>query len=221
MATASVVPSTAALLESYNSLQGKELINEANLVKFAHWSRFDPRLGEILVSYLKDHWKKINPMELRRKNMDSKSPQSLVVVLEHVALIDIQDKELFSIFLKFLSSGLKPAPYQSYFIGLYKLAGQQMKDQAGQPHPIFSKWGFYARDPMWSKNTFRLTPTQMDPMTRKRILRELLIRQRSITVNDYMTACHSAIHRRQAERDLKTFFKLKATGNTRGRRYSR
>ncbi len=215
------IPSLKDLENTYSTLSKPTTLPAHELIKYAAWSRFDPRLGEILVQYLQKFWMKQNPLALREENMRSQFPQIFLVLLEHVKCKPHGDKKIFSYFKSIIEQDIHPVPYQSFTIGVFNLGGSLLFRKALRPHPFFKKWGFYESDPFFGKNLGKKIGTQMDKITRKNILRQILTEKKVITVNDYLEACHFAVDRRQAERDLNTFYNLKKTGNTRGRKYMR
>jgi hypothetical protein len=213
-------PTPHSLLKAYNQLQSSKQISEDECILYAQWSRFDPRLGEILVQYLTQNWQQLNPMVLRQKNQNAPCPQALAVIFEHVKHNKLQEAQIFHHFFHLCVDGIKPAPYQSYTIGLFQPGGMQLFLRALRPHPFYSKWGFYESTPLYTKWAQVPQRTFLDRATRKRILREILKTKKQIKASDYIEACHYAIHPRQAERDLRSFFKLKIIGQTRSRLYS-
>ncbi|MCB0350335.1 MAG: hypothetical protein KDD38_04070 [Bdellovibrionales bacterium] len=224
------IPTLKDLENTYQILNSKAAIADSDLVKYAHWSRFDPRLGEILVGYIEKNWMKHNPISIRKENLKSQFPQALPVMLEHAKpqltgnqgiKKHLEDQNIFKHFQAIIEEGLLPAPYQSFSIGIYNPGGKLLRQKALNPHPFFKKWGFYETDPFYNKDGGKNIGTHINPATRKNILRALLADKKTITVNDYLEACHFAVDRRQAERDLNTFYKLKKFGNTRSRTYSR
>ncbi len=212
------------LVGAYNMLQSKRRITESEVIRFALWARFDPRLGELLVTKLFRIWQKLDVMKLRRLNFSSPWPQVLAVIFEHVeALIKSSDPaaiEFFRHFKALITIGIQPVSYQSFTIGIFRPAGRNLIERAERSHPFFAKWGFYESEPLFNKAMARTFSTIMDRTTREHILRSLLLNNREITVGEYMEACRFAIQRRQAERDLQKFFKLKKRGRTRNARYS-
>lgn len=219
---ANIIPGLTELTRAYNALYlNKPQPTSKDIIKYGLWSRFDPRLGEVLVSFLREHWMTYNPIQLREVNLKTNKPQVFLVILEHVEHDHVGNQNIFKHFKGIIEEGMGEAPYQSYTIGIYSPGGRTLFEQARRPHPFFKKWGFYESDPFYNKAEGKKIGTLLDRETRKNILRALLREQSSITVNDYLAACRFAVDRRQAERDLKTFFKLKKTGNTRSRRYAR
>lgn len=215
------IPSLKMLMHVYNELQSNSNFPVKKIVLWSQWTRFDPRLGEILIEYLKLNWKRMNPVELHYENLKSPWPQALGVLLEHIKSLELTDSHLFSIFSDLVTYSVEPIEYQAFAIGLYKPGGAELWERAVRPHPFFSKWGFFEAIPMLSKMTTLNEQTLVSVEVRKNILRNLLKTKKQIRVQDYIEACRFAIHRRQAERDLLNFFKLKIKGKTRSRVYSR
>lgn len=228
------LPSQKDRLLAYNLLQAnsharseafhkakQRPISESDIIQFAQWSRFDPRLGEVLLSFLFQHWIFFDAMKLRKLNLVSAWPQALAVIFDHLVYTaknspqKMAEPSLIFAFTELITNGIEPVSYQSYTVGVFKFAGKELKSRAELPHPLFKKWGFYERDLLLPKNIITKTRTSLDRHTRKRILTELLRRRKEITVSDYLEACRHLIHRRQAERDLHDFFRLKKRGQTR------
>jgi hypothetical protein len=215
------LPSITNITKAYNNFYSNKKISETNIILYSEWSRFDPRLGEILVEYLKKNWSSLNPILLRDINTSSPWPQALAVILEHVIHLEILQPKLFKFFKALVLEGIEPIKYQAFTIGVFKPGGKEIKSSAINPHPFFEKWGFYEANPFFSKISDVKSTTLLDKDVRKSILKALLSRRKEVTVNDYLGACRHAIHRRQAERDLNNFFKLKKRGQTRNRIYTK
>jgi hypothetical protein len=214
--------SRMALLKFYNLLQSKTAnLDETFYVTVAEKTRTDPRLAELVIERLSQDWYKLNPMRIRELNLKSRQPQTLAVLLEHVQLLENlaprTNHPPFNYFFKLITHGLGPVPYQSYTVGLYKIGGRQQFKKAQIPHPLFAKWGYYENELFLKKQTKE--KTTLDANTRKQILKNLIKEKVEFKVSDYIRACRGAIHRRQAERDLKVFFKLKTRGRTRAKVY--
>jgi hypothetical protein len=68
----SAIPSEADLLDAYNFLQNPNAqtasLPEARLVLWFQWTRFDPRLGEILCIFLLNHWRSLDPLKLNSEH---------------------------------------------------------------------------------------------------------------------------------------------------------
>jgi hypothetical protein len=221
MQVAVVIPSQKDLLVAYNKLQANPatVVSTEKLMEWILWSRFDPRLGEIVVHYLKTAWQKHNPLELNVLAQQGPWPAVLPVILAQteIAIDTNSEKKLFRHFQALTNFDIKPTSYQSYFIGIHATGGEKLFQTANRPHPIYKRWGFYEVDLMVqlkgkSKTTWK-------KKARENLIADLFKKQKTITVADLVSACGGALHRRQAERDLAECRWIKKIGNTRNRHY--
>lgn len=216
------IPDTAELRLAYDAFQSRSPISPENLVLYAQWSRFDPRLGEQCARWITENWETIPLQELRARNLVSTWPQALALLSEFSLLL-IKEKypqkvPLFKKWQAFLVYGIEPAHHEQFYIGLAKIAGKTMLKDALYSTQPYRKWGYLARETLIQKVGVGKS-TQLTAPQRKLRLNELLRSMSRITVNDYILALEGQVSRRQAERDLASNPRLFAQSETRGRYY--
>jgi len=168
----------------------------------AEWSRFDPRLLEVLVQYALDHWKDLNPQRLRALTKKMETPQTMGVIATFVQTANPQDTELI-LFWNYITEGLKPVESQYYFRDLY-LPGSGLAQRAARESLYeFKKWGFLGRERLIIDPTTKKTIGTWDQVARLNILKRLLGNQKKLQISDYLEALKHSISRQQALLDLK------------------
>jgi|GEM_PF-1593895 len=218
--------SSQEIAEAYRKLQGNETISSGVIsieewITFAEMARFDPRLGEVLVVRLKDDFKAISPFQLREEALFKlREPATIGVLLDHAALLlGSSERKSFSHWKALTLDGIQKAPYQSFFIGLHPFANESLREAARHPHPIYARWGFYARDLMINKAqkwTDQATRTFVKPDERRKVLDQLIRKRERIETRDYLQELNGLVSRRQAEIDLSLHPQLVKRGRTRG-----
>lgn len=212
-----LIPKAADLLEAYQKLQNPQYtVTEEEVVSWAQWSRWDPRLMEQVISDLHRNWARLNPILLKKLNDRQAWPQSLAVVLEHVSVL--LNSRIFDQWKQLILCDVQPVPYQKYFIGLEPPASPRSLRSARQPLLVFEKWGFLEQEFICSKS-FSKPLLQYSKESRAQILNDLLKKKKRIQVSDYLEALQNSISPRQALRDLKANSKVKAVDRSKGRRY--
>jgi len=178
------------------------------------WLRYDPRLLSILILYLKEHYKNLNPYLLRLVLKNNKTPQTIGVVSEFLKKTHL-DLEL-KFFLEYLTQGLGPRNNELFFFGLHSVGGEKEKETALKSLKEYSKWGFLGVEKPIVDLTTKETKGSYEPSYRKKILIQLLKREKKVTLSSYLGVLHNTISRQQALYDLKHFLKLKLVGKGRG-----
>jgi len=206
---------------AYRKLQGHPAISIEEWVSFAEMARFDPRLGEVWIARLKKDFKTISPFQLNEEALRRlREPAMIGVLLDHVSLLLApSDRNGFSHWKALALNEIKKAPYQSFFIGLYAFANESLREAARCPHPIYARWGFYARDLMINKAqrwSDRPSRTFVKPDERRAVLDQLIRKRERIETRDYLRELNGLVSRRQAEIDLSLHPKLIKRGQTRG-----
>ena len=212
------IPSKQKLLRAYNQLldHSTKLASIRELCLWSQWTRFDPRLAELLISYICKFWK-ILPAPILNETLKTLPwPATFAVLCEYVK--DIQKDKVFNVWMKCIVSDIPPAKNELYFIGLQKFGGRQNFDNAVNALKFYRKWGFLSREYLTSKGKDRGRKTLLPKSTRLGILKELLQKKNRITTQEYRQATHKLVSIRQAQRDLKKQ-DLRAIGQTRGRIY--
>lgn len=218
------IPTQVDLAKAYNQLQSfkskRKAIEENQIALWSQWTRFDPRLGEILADYLLKNWESLNPVQLNSEIKKLPWPAALGVILETSKLLIEKNRfSIFSAWSTLVMSGIKLADNEQFFIGLNKLLGAKMMREVMYPLKIYRKWGYLSSDPMINKALLNQRKTIMPKAVRLALLNESLRNKKSITVSDYMNLLAGSLNRRQAERDLKEHKGLIARGFTRNRVY--
>lgn len=213
-------PTINELTKVYNSIQENKVSLELFLSSY-QWCRYDPRLGEMLVEVLKTYWSDWNPMKISKVIREHRWPQVLGVIGEHASLLLPSSERRY--FLNWLGCCFYKVNWKSdgslFHIGLYKFGGKLLKCEALEAIPLYSKWGFYAKNPMINigPNQKLNRRTLIKRTERFAKLNELFQLKKSIQVSDYMKFLDFKISRRTAELDLSHWARKK--GQTKGARY--
>ena len=107
---------------------------------------------------------------------------------------------------------------EQFFIGIYKAGGKLMEEECFYSIRPYRRWGYFSKDLLINKAQ-STKKTLISIPQRKAILDELLKSHKKITVQDYLEKMNFQIHRRQAQRDLKSHKRLKPQGQTKGKYY--
>lgn len=83
----------------------------------------------------------------------------------------------------------------------------------------YTRWGFIETESLLPLKNSTASTTELSLTQRRQILERLLKTHTSLTVSDYLEACQHRIHRRTAERDLRSCIVLRPSGSTRAREY--
>ncbi len=215
------IPSTQELLDIYNFLEKEDLSLKKLLESFS-LSRFDARLGEILIQKIGKQWKKWNPVWLNEQLKHQVWPSVMGVLLEHVALlIPKNERPIFKAWKRCVMKNISKEPGAQFFIGLHGFAGRIMAQQSKAPVAPYTRWGYLAADLMVNKSVLRIEETTtLSPFCRRELLNKLLHQKQKISVSDYMIFLEGKVSRRTAELDLANCPRLKKIKNTRARIYS-
>jgi hypothetical protein len=222
------IPSLDLLALAYAELQSqKKLIAVDRLLEITEWTRFDPRLLEQLVEYLKQNWRALNPMELNFSAKVREWPATLGVALEQVKIIS-ENSENRTLLRAWMACALADLPRGDgglFFIGVAPLGGKISRREASAPSLPYTKWGYLwgelavSRKPGEGKSMASSCHRALPLKSRESAARALLSRQGKFRIGEYLQECKGLIGRRQAERDLKKFRFLVARGATRAREY--
>lgn len=217
-----MLPERNRVIFFYDLFQLKtSLVTSVDVVTFSEVCRFDARATEILVQFLASCYEGLNPQTLRTLNHKVKHPQVLCSLLDWAELLvtDPIKKKSWRLFKRFIQSDIRRAQFQSFHVGLWGINSKKSQIQIKRNLIPFEKWGFYGDEIPINSKHFKPGQTLLSAQVRKDLLSELLARSSVITVQDYIDFLEHCIHPRQAERDLKSFPKIKFVGNTKGRRY--
>ncbi|MDO8643450.1 MAG: hypothetical protein Q7S00_00595 [bacterium] len=166
------------------------------------WSRWDPRLLQILVDFGSQKWSELKPQLLRHLSVSMLTPQTLGVVVSFIKSSDPKNEESI-LFWNYVTAGLKPVATQFYFRELY-LPGSDLAERAAQESlEEFKQWGFLARERVIIDAATRQTVGNWDQASRLNILRRLFKNRGEIQISDYLEEIQESISRQQALLDLK------------------
>jgi len=224
------LPSSDEIKTAYQKVDpifsAKSNVSAAELVTWSQWSRADARLGELLVRFLSDHYRKFEPFSLRQENLNSPCPQAICVLLEFV---DKRVREqgpstalyrLFKSWSQILKEDVAKVQPQMFFLPYgFPKPSQDLKT-IQRSLALYEQWGFFGREDLaQSKSQSQNQKTLLSAEKRRDLLHELIQKQAQLTVEDYIYFCGGNIQRRTAERDLAAHPFLKKTGHTRGAKY--
>lgn len=191
---------------------------EGLLVLAFEMLRYDPRLLSILIIYFREYWKDLNPARLRYYMAKMSTPQAVGVLAEFILEYD-KDLEL-KYFFDYLLKGLKPVSAQLFFIGTFGIGSTKHLEMAQKTLKQYSRWGFLGRERPIVNLTSKETVGSYDSSTRKKIILNILKTQKTISVNEYLSAIEYSISRQQALYDLKHIKSLKLKGMGRGAKWT-
>lgn len=214
------IPQTNDLIGAYNALQSDPSLPIPKLVLYSMWTRFDPRLGEILIQYISKHWRNLNPMEVEKSLACCAMPYCWGVLCEHVLLIlpKTEHKTFKNWRNCCLSESKKTA--ENYFLGLFSFAGKKQKSEAYNTLPLYRKWGYLSSElmlPLHKTGAPARNRTYIPKEERIKKLKKILSDRKSISVNDYLALFEGKVSKRVAELDLNTY--ARRSGNTRAATY--
>ena len=177
------------------------------------WSRFDPRLLQILVTFGISHWSTLLPQQMRQGIQSMRTPQTLGVVTAFIKSTLPQQKEIH-LFCNYLTEGLRPVPPQYYFFNLFLPGSYSAEKTTKESLSEFKTWGFLGRDRVVIDNITKKAVGTWDSISRANILKRLLRSRKEIQISDYLEEIHHSISRQQAIIDFKS---IGALQNGKGR----
>ncbi|MDO8494416.1 MAG: hypothetical protein Q7S68_03675 [Deltaproteobacteria bacterium] len=179
----------------------------------ADWSRWDPRLLEILVQYAHDRWEDLLPQKLRRIMKKMRTPETVAVITSFVQSRSSEAEELMA-FWNYVTNGLQPVEPQFYFFDLYTPGSSFAEQTAKESLLEFKEWGFLGKQRIVIDTKTRETAGTWDQAARQNILKRLFIKEGQLQISDYLEEINYSISRQQALLDLKA---LKAIPKGEGR----
>lgn len=213
-------PSQQALLESYNLIQSKKMTVH-RFMEIFEWSRFDPRLAELLVQSLKENWPNWNPLEINKLLKLSLSPAVLKVLAAHVLLLlKGQERKVFTSWIDCCFYQVeKNKDWSVFYIGQFGFGSHLLKEEVFESIPLFTKWGYYAKTPIidFTIDSRKPQKTLIPKSVRLKKLKHLFKQKKKIRVHDYIIFLENKISRRTAELDIKSI--ARKSGNTKGATY--
>ncbi|MBI4124671.1 MAG: hypothetical protein HY609_07020 [Deltaproteobacteria bacterium] len=186
---------------------------EALLTLAADWSRFDPRLLEILVQYGGRAWETLQPQKLRQNLAAMESPQALGVIAAFIQTADPLARER-NLFWDYVVKGLRPVEAQFYFRDLYPLGSRLAQRAARESLAEFKRWGFLGLSRIVIDPATRQAAGTWDQESRHNILKRLFREKGTLQISDYLKEIEQTLSRQQALLDLKS---LKAKQKGKGR----
>lgn len=214
------IPTQNNLIVAYNLLQKCTSIDISHLVLFSCWSRFDPRLGQLVIEHLRTYWRELNPLHVNLKLKESPMPMCWGVMVDHMLLLQpASDRQIIKNWRDCCLSGIKKGPSENFFIGLHAFGGKAQKDEALQSISLYKKWGYLSRDPMipLQRKQCKFKNTLMSKSQRLQKLKGLLKTNKTFNIHDYITFLEGKVSLRTAEMDLKEL--AHRHGNTRSALY--
>lgn len=215
------IPTLLDLESAYHSLlhQAKTNLPIKDLVTFIGYSRFDPRLAEILVSFFSKVWARLNPIDFRNELNQRSLGAICAVLLEFTPkqLGQSGERDLFLCWKNLVVHGLEKRRGELFFIGIWKIGGSLMQQEAFFPTAEYERWGFLGRANLCPKTT----SLDFSVTVRKQILENLFRSGQAISSVDYWNAIGRCISLRQAERDLQRLPNVRSMGRTRNKRYQK
>lgn len=218
------IPGLVDLQRAYNALAEGRKIKPRTLVLYSLWSRFDPRLAEVLTNHFAKFWESTSPVEINFFLTKSCWPQVLPALLEFTEILVSQTAQrkklrLFRIWKKTACFQVRRASLQQLYIGVEKFDGHRVQKISAHPLPQFEKWGFLATDAPLHQGAMTKKQMAIDRTARLEVLKKLMLQESKITVSLYLEQLRHSVSRRQAERDLKGMPGLKSKGFTRSKYY--
>lgn len=180
----------------------------------ADWSRWDPRLLEILVQYEQEQWKDLIPQKIRAIMKKMRTPETIAVITSFVQSSSSDAEELMA-FWNYVTEGLQPVEPQFYFFDLYTPGSSFAEQTTKESLTEFKKWGFLGKQRIITDSKTKQTTGTWDQASRFNILKRLFLKWEKLQISDYLEEIHHSISRQQALLDLKSF-KAISKGEGRG-----
>ncbi len=180
--------------------------------------RYDARLLSILLQYVLEHWRELNPLLLRAQMQSMRWPQALLVLLEF-GKAATKDPE-FRYFADYIEAGhTRVEPVERFFLGGERPGSRMAARGLGRNLKAYSRWGFIGTERPIVDSTSRRTVGRYDAATRRSILEDLAAGASEFSLVEYLEAVDHAISRQQALLDLRSFDGLVLKGRGRGAKW--
>lgn len=218
------IPSSEAMNSAFDHLQGlqpkHEKISCKKLAFYSQWTRFEPRLAEIWISYVRVHWKSIHPYELNQILKTLAWPSAAGVLLDLTySQILASDKKGFHAWKECSLVDILPnSSHASFFIGQRAFGGLFMIHDAQFALKPYLKWGYFGCELIQNKETHK-GQTLIPKESRRALIDHWLKSTSRITTQQYQELLGNRVSIRQAEYDLVSHPRLIPIGHTRGRFY--
>ena len=149
------LPQLKVLEQAYRKIQtAPESISESDLALWSQWTRFDPRLGEQWISTVIERWRSLSPLKLNEALRSQPWPAAAGPLFEQARVFwdwNREERRLFQSWCRLVMSGICPAQWEQYFIGLRAIAGEAMRRDAYAPLRTYTRWGYLGREVLLNK----------------------------------------------------------------------
>jgi hypothetical protein len=218
------LPNSKDRAQAIHELQTNQNISIRKLVLYSQWSRLEPRIAESLVYYISQHWEDDSPLLLNKEILLSSWPQAMGVLLEfsEIYLIPKSKHTSYQHWSALVMNNISADYAGQFFYGLRKFAGKLMFEDARHSLKAYTKWGYLGREKLVksdSKLQVKDCRKSWSKEVRLSMLKDLAKTKRKFQISDYLNLLDHQISRRQAERDIASVKKIKASGVTRAREY--
>ena len=168
----------------------------------AAWTRFDPRLMEILVQFGLTTWRRWLPQAIREDFSKIETPQTWGVVAGFIRAAAPSDMELHY-FWDYVVRGLKPVADQYYFFELYSIGGNFSERVTRESLRQYRDWGFLGNERIIINPQTKEEIGDWRQPERVNILKRLFKKESQLAVADYLQEIQQSISRQQAIQDLR------------------
>ncbi|MEK6706495.1 MAG: hypothetical protein AABZ06_11985 [Bdellovibrionota bacterium] len=157
----SEIPTIADLESAYRRIQIND-IGCAEIALWSQWVRFDPRLGEQLVSCVCINWPAIDAVLLNEEIKKQPWPACLGIIMEQAfayGAFEFLKRDMFKNWICSVMSGVasaSPIANEQFFIGLRALGGKAMFEDATRSLEVYRRWGYLGREIMVNKAAYRV-----------------------------------------------------------------
>lgn len=243
------VPSLLDLKGSYEKLDPGISVSEmgfpslAELGLYSRWSRFDARLGELIVRFLAEQFDNFDPVALRKINQSQPMSEAMGVILEFARLRLNQGQQktssekpglekinrlrYFDLWSKLVMADIPKAEPQLFFVTDGMTRPERALRVLARSLKPYLNWGFFgdqdlaALEKLFAQRSESGSVTLLPAKQRARLLESFLEEHSRFRVADYVEYCGGKIHPRTAERDLANSSRVRRVGETRGAVYVR
>lgn len=175
---------------------------EVLLTLAADWTRFDPRLMEVLVQFGLRDWRAWKPQTIRESFCKMETPQTWGVVAGFIKTAAPNDTELHH-FWNYVVCGLQPVADQYYFFELYSIGGDFAGRVTRESLRQYRDWGFFGNERIIINPQTKAEVGDWGQTERVNILKRLFKKEPRLKVSDYLREIGYTVSRQQAVQDLK------------------
>ncbi len=185
----------------------------------AEMLRHDARLLSILLHWLLQRWRTMNPLRIRDRMHLMRWPQALMVVLAFARDARREDAEL-RYFADYLGAGLRPvSPPERFFLDVERPGSRRAEHRRGRSLVAYTRWGFVGTERPTADVYAKPLVGRYDAATRRDIARRMAAKG-PFSIAEYLDAIDGGVGRVQAREDL-IAVGLEVDGHGRGARWSR